>query len=277
MTGAIRKRRAIELLQRALDEIAVLKGNSGGIGSVEFKKWQRNTEVAIAHIFGDGARHVSDFKRIRYIPGVVSLGGGRRTDFLGPYVRGLDSAVSVLQSMIDEISEYWSGDEESATGDVDDVDKDGIQVESNEVFIVHGRDDGPKQAVARFLERLELSPIILHEQANEGLTIIEKFEQHSQVGFAVVLLTPEDVGRLASEGDSELRPRARQNVILELGFFLGKLGRKRTCALLVGDVEIPSDYAGVLYVSMDEQDAWKFELVRELKKAGFDVDANRIL
>ena len=119
--------------------------------------------------------------------------------------------------------------------------------------------------MARFLEQLELSPIILHEQPNQGRTIIEKFEEYSDVGFAVVLLTPDDVGGPADESSTQ-RPRARQNVILELGFFLGKLGRERTCALLVDDVEIPSDYDGVLYIPMDDQDAWRFPLIRELKK-----------
>lgn len=104
----------------------------------------------------------------------------------------------------------------------------------------------------------------------------EKFEEYSQVGFAVVLLTPEDVGSLANEEDSQLRPRARQNVVLELGFFIGNLGRDRTCALRVGDVETPSDYDGVLYTPMDEQGAWRMDLVGELKAAGFSVDANLV-
>ena len=175
--------------------------------------------------------------------------------------------------MIDEIREYWEDDERQAAGTVDG---DRLLAGSKEVFIVHGKDDGPKQAVARFLERLELSPIILHEQPNQGQTIIEKFVEYSKVGFAVVLLTPDDVGGPA-DGSDDQRARARQNVILELGFFLGKLGRERTCALLVDDVEIPSDYDGVLYIPMDGQGAWTMNLVRELKGAGLEVDANLAL
>ncbi|MGB8035837.1 MAG: nucleotide-binding protein, partial [Nitrososphaeraceae archaeon] len=97
------------------------------------------------------------------------------------------------------------------------------------VFIVHGHDDGSKNELASFLYRLGLTPIILHEQANEGRTVVEKFESYaSDVGYAFILLTPDDVG---GKDKAELKPRARQNVILELGYFMGKLGRDRVCGL----------------------------------------------
>jgi len=147
---------------------------------------------------------------------------------------------------------------------------------STEVFIIHGQDDGTKETVARFITKLDLEPVILHEQANQGRTIIDKFEQHAATaGFAIALLTPDDVGGLQGN-ENDWKPRARQNVILELGWFLGRLGRGRVCALKKGDVEEPSDYAGILYISMDTS-GWKIELVRELKSAGFDVDANLAL
>ena len=144
----------------------------------------------------------------------------------------------------------------------------------NKIFIVHGRDESARETVARFLERLELEPVVLHEQPNEGRTIIEKFEDYAGVGFAVVLLTPDDLGALKDEKDN-LKPRARQNVVFELGYFIGKLGRKNVCALLKGDVEKPSDYDGVLYPRLDDEGGWKMALIQELKAAGFDVDANR--
>ena len=145
-----------------------------------------------------------------------------------------------------------------------------------DVFIIHGHDDGTKETVARFIERLGLKPIILHEQPNQGQTIIEKFERHAEVAFAIALLTPDDIGSLAGEEQS-LKPRARQNVIFELGYFTGKLHRGRVCALTKGNVEIPSDYDGVLYIPFDASGAWRMELVRELKTAGFEVDANLAL
>ena len=147
---------------------------------------------------------------------------------------------------------------------------------TKEIFIVHGRDNETKETVARFLEHLDLEPVILHEQPNQGRTIIEKFEQHAQVGFAVALLTPDDIGAL-QEDARNLKSRARQNVIFEFGYFIGRIGRNRVCALTKGDVEIPSDYDGVVYIPLDDAGGWKMELVRELKGAGIDVDANRAL
>jgi hypothetical protein len=145
----------------------------------------------------------------------------------------------------------------------------------NQVFIVHGRDEELKETVARFISKLGLEPIILHEQANKGRAIIEKFEQCAEVGFAVILLTPDDVGSLK---DGNLRPRARQNVIFEMGYFIGRLTRTRVAALYKGnDMDLPSDYAGVIYTQVDAIGAWKFLLIKELQAAGFNVDANRAL
>ena len=142
---------------------------------------------------------------------------------------------------------------------------------ARKVFIVHGHDEGARESVARFLEQLQFDPIILHEQANRGRTIIEKIEAHGDVGFAVILLTPDDVG---SVKDGDLQPRARQNVLLELGYFIGRLGRSRVCALKRGDVEVPSDFGGVVYEPFDAGGAWKQALSRELQDAGFEIDWN---
>ena len=144
------------------------------------------------------------------------------------------------------------------------------------VFLVHGHDEYSKEAVARFVEGLGLKIIILHEQPNEGRTIIEKFEAYGSVPFAVVLLTPDDT--VVSDGDEgAVHYRARQNVIFELGFFVGKLGRQRVCALYKDGVEIPSDYSGVLFVRFDKAGAWRPLLTRELNSAGLPVDVTRLL
>lgn len=141
------------------------------------------------------------------------------------------------------------------------------------VFIVHGHDDLLKLEVARFSESLHLEPIILAEQPNLGRTIIEKFEKHaSDADFAIVLLTPDDLG--GTRHDS-ITGRARQNVILELGYFIGKLGRNRVCALYKSGVELPSDVLGVLYVSVDGD--WRIRLAREMKAAGVTVDLNHVV
>ena len=145
---------------------------------------------------------------------------------------------------------------------------------SNKVFVVHGHDGEAKEATARVLEKLGLDAIILHEQSSEGRTIVEKLEHYSDVGFAVVLLTPDDLGR--AKDATELKPRARQNVLLELGYFVGLLGRNRVCALRRTDVEIPSDYDGVVYTDYDNAGRWRYDLARELKAAGYDIDLNKI-
>lgn len=148
---------------------------------------------------------------------------------------------------------------------------------SRTVFVVHGRNDELKETVARFLDQLDLKPVILHEQPSGGRTVIEKFETHSDARFAVVLLTPDDVGRLAVDADTELQPRARQNVIFEWGFFVAKLGRRSVCALYAEGVEVPSDLSGVVYVELDHKGAWKLMLARELKAGGIDIDLNQAI
>lgn len=145
---------------------------------------------------------------------------------------------------------------------------------SNKVFIVHGHDGEARESVARFVSSIGLTPIILNEQANQGKTVIEKVEANSDVGFAVVLLTPDDMGR--SNSERKLEPRVRQNVLLELGYFIARLGRPKVCALKKGTVSIPSDFAGVVWEAM-EGEGWKLRLARELKAAGYEVDASRLL
>ena len=147
----------------------------------------------------------------------------------------------------------------------------------NDVFIVHGHDENAKLAMVNFVRTFDLNPIILDEKANEGQTIIEKFEAHAgEAGYAIVLLTPDDVG--ARKDDKEdSNPRARQNVILELGYFLGVLGRKRVCVLHKEGVELPSDIHGILYVSMDNNDGWKFKLAKEMKQAELPIDLNKLV
>lgn len=145
---------------------------------------------------------------------------------------------------------------------------------SKKVFIVHGHDEGSREKVARFLERMGFEAIILHEQANRGRTVIEKVIEYGNVSFAVVLLTPDDEGCVKG-GSPE--PRARQNVLLELGFFIGYLGRDKVCALKKGTLEIPSDFAGVVWETMDDNNGWKQSLSRELEAVGHEIDWNKVM
>ena len=274
------KAEAMRRLRVALDKIPDLKKSERE--SSEFDKWHRNTRIAIENVFGAESDHVKEFTKIDYYPIIggpivitdsTSDNNSRNHERQEYYIRALGRAATLLESMIEEIEEYWKDEAQEPAPYVSSTSG---RANTNEIFVIHGRDNETKVTVARFLEHLDLKPIILHEQSSQGRTIIEKFEQHAQVGFAVALLTPDDIGAL-QEDARNLKSRARQNVIFEFGYFIGRLGRNRVCALTKGDVEIPSDYDGVVYIPLDDAGGWKMELVRELKGAGIDVDANRAL
>lgn len=154
-----------------------------------------------------------------------------------------------------------------------------IEIKDNlrRIFIVHGHDEEMKEAVARATSKLNLEPIILHEQPNKGRTIIEKFENYSDVGFAIVLLSPDDFAYPKGVVPNEGKFRARQNVVLELGYFLAKLGRNRVVALYRNNdnFELPSDYLGVLYIPYDKEN-WKYKLADELKAIDPNIDKNKL-
>lgn len=151
---------------------------------------------------------------------------------------------------------------------------DKVMLSNKKVFIVHGHDNEAKTEAARVIEKLGLEAIILHEQASGGNTIIEKIERYTDVGFAIVLYTPCDEGY--SKQDTMPENRARQNVVFEHGYLIGKLGRSRVCALVKGNVETPGDISGVVYVPMDSAGAWRFTLVDEMNQAGFQLNKNDI-
>ena len=146
------------------------------------------------------------------------------------------------------------------------------EIDERTVFIVHGHDLAARDAVELFVRRVGLSPTILSERPNRGSTVIEKIEREGVCAFAVVLLTPDDRGGPKDSDPSSYRERARQNVLLELGYFIGKIGRNRVCALYKGNVEIPSDYSGVVWVRFDDAGAWKKELGKEFLAAKLPAD-----
>ena len=148
--------------------------------------------------------------------------------------------------------------------------------EIKNVFIVHGHDNMAKEAVSRFIEKIGAKAIILQEQPNLGRTIIEKFESNTNVDYTIVLLTPDDL-MIQNNENSEITYRARQNVIFELGYFLGKMGRKRFCILKKGKIEIPSDIYGLVYIDMDQSNGWKLSLAKELKNMEINIDLNRLV
>lgn len=150
-----------------------------------------------------------------------------------------------------------------------------VKLNKSQVFIVHGHDEAAKTKTARFIEKLGLTPIILHEQASGSKTVIEKIEAYSNVGFGIVLYTPCDIGA-KNEDNPDLKNRARQNVVFEHGFLIGKIGRGNVCALVKDNVETPNDISGVVYVKMDDDDAWHLKIARELRNSGYDIDMNKL-
>jgi len=142
------------------------------------------------------------------------------------------------------------------------------------VFIIHGRDPA-RFELAGFLAKLSIKPVIMEDESNRGDTLIEKLERElRRADFALAILTGDDEGHLAGHPD-EKKPRARQNTILEIGLAIGMLGRNRVAVLFREGIELPSDLHGVTYLPFSRISDVKLSIVRELKSAGLDVDANK--
>ena len=270
------KQKALELLRKAVAEIPDLVVS--GKNSPEFQKWNRRTAVAIEKIFAPDVKHMMEFRLVNFTNLTRTEHGGfiRHPWHTAEeaYKKGLEKACTLLESMIEEVEEFWP--ENRLPPDAPDISSRAVaNPNSKRVFVVHGHDGAAQDKVAKFLKELNLTPVILHEHPNQGLTIIEKFESlaDADIRFAVILLTPDDKC-FSKDSGAALKFRARQNVILELGFFLGKLGRKNVCILKKDNVEVPSDYDGVVYTPFDEQGGWQRKLMQELKAADFDIDAN---
>ena len=155
--------------------------------------------------------------------------------------------------------------------------KQGAVALGHKVFIVHGHRDSLTHQVARLVEKLGFEGIILSELPDRGRTVLQKFEDSSDVSYAIVLMTADDVGGKAEQnGEPKLKPRTRQNVLLELGYFVGKLGRPKVTILLEDGVEQPSDILGLLYTPVDQSAGWKLKLAQEMKASGLPVDMNKL-
>jgi predicted nucleotide-binding protein len=203
---------------------------------------------------------------------LITGGGNSPSEKLKDLKEDIQNKIDNLEGLIDKVELIKSEVEVPVSKPVP---INTSQIDTINIFIVHGHNTAVQQSVARTIEKLGLNPIILHEKPNEGKTIIEKFETHSNVGFAIILLTDDDEGKAKTEID--LKKRARQNVVLELGYFIGKLSRSKVLPLYSDGVELPSDIHGLLYTPLDKAENWKFAIVRELKAAGYSVDANKLL
>ncbi len=259
---------AIKKLNELISRLNSLPHFVDGGPNHEFDKWKRNCKLAIKKIFDES--YVEEFSKIKFVPSMIYLGMDR-SDFIKGHNKGREKAKAKLESFIEEIEDYW---DEPTIDNTSDFKIENTKIlEKSKVFIVHGHDELAKTEIARYLEKLNIEPIILHEQASESKTVIEKIEKYgNEVGFAVVLYTECDVG---GKCENTLQSRARQNVILEHGYFIAHLGRKNTCALVKGKVETPSDISGVVYVPMNDS-SWHLDLAKELKSSGYEIDFNKL-
>jgi predicted nucleotide-binding protein len=242
--------RKLELLNAAIDAAS---GAADTTQSCE--EWKQRAVSVLRSTLGSAHASVAAASEARFSPYVISLTMSDQ-DWRESRQHGVNEVVALLKGATIEV--------EAATED-EPVTRT-IEARGKRIFVVHGHDGATKLEVTDFLHRLTGErQVILHEQADRGRTIIEKFEDHAEeAGFAVVILTGDDEGR--AKGTKQFRSRARQNVVLELGFFIGHLGRDHVVALLEGGVEVPSDLHGVLYKELSGN--WQMELVDELRAAG---------
>ncbi|MGA3251871.1 MAG: nucleotide-binding protein, partial [Paraburkholderia sp.] len=257
---------------QAFDVATVPTGNSPGLTALSAA-----IKDTLERCFGENTsafRRFEDAASLSWHPMIIMYGG--HTTPAHEYLAGVKAKIEHSVALLQEAQRVLREDLADVQHEAEPATAHAEQpaVLSRRVFVVHGHDEGARETVARFLEKIGFEPIILHEQASRNRTVIEKIEAFHDVGFAVVLLTPDDEGCVKG-GQPE--PRARQNVLLELGYFMGRLGRDKVCALKRGEVDIPSDFAGVVWVAIDAGNGWKQALGQELEAAGHEVDWNKVM
>lgn len=215
-----------------------------------FIAWNNSLIRFLEKKYGIASSTTTNFKERSYSLGVYAL-GTPESSFIRAYKQDMQITLRELEILLEE---------ETTSDDIQTTPPLTQKINTKKVFIVHGRDNSKKYEVYDFLYQQGLTPIILHEQVNNGQTIIEKIENNSDVACAIILLTPDDEGRLKSSTNN-LKTRARQNVIFEAGYFMGKLGRNRTI-ILSGVEESMSDIDGIVYLDIDN---YKSDLLKELK------------
>ncbi len=252
----------------------------GLIEKVENLRYNENQEdelieeskMVISILFGDTTHYLHTVRNISFSP-VVFRGMGALIDNKSAessFNYGKEQLLILLRIIIKDLKIRSKINQPKSL--------DMNTINSKKIFIVHGHNNEMKESVARTISNLKLVPIILHEQPSQGNTIIEKFENNSDVAFAIVLLSADDKGFNKNENPDTAKLRSRQNVIFELGYFIGKIGRNRVLALYedVANFELPSDYSGVIFIKYDNAAFWKYSLVKELKAIGIQVSADDI-
>jgi predicted nucleotide-binding protein len=236
----------------------------------EKDKIKKRLEMLIRNKFGNDSHYLNDLLETEfyYHPLIWFAGQDLSREDRETWEEGKQKWCNLVETMIEEIQSFSSGKTLPEPKNKDN--KNGQRI-----FVVHGHDNEMVETVARFIIKLGFEPIILREQPNQGRTIIEKFEDFSDVDFALVLFSPDDEGKSIEE--EILHKRPRQNVVFELGFFIGRLGRQNVVVLHreVNDFEMLSDFQGVLFEPYRE--GWEFRVAKEIKAAGFEVNLNNLV
>lgn len=251
-----------ERFKKIYDDIDVLIEHRVRTASQEFISWKTRAERFLRAHYGENSKEVVNFENTHFSLMIYTF-NETESDYIEACKSGLVESKAVFEVYLEELKENDITPDNEATQD--------NSISKSKVFVVHGHDEALKQEVARIVEKQGLEAIILSEQANHGKTIIEKFEENTDVGAAICLFTGDDYGKAKDVEDDNLR--ARQNVVFEAGYFMGKLGRENVILIANPEIELPSDLQGVVYTN---EKSWQIDVLKELKAIGYNVDFNKL-
>lgn len=272
----------LEIIYKEINRLIEMNATTA---TQEFQDWKLKAARFLSHYFGMQSIEMEQFRKTQFHP---IFDYDDESKCIECCKKGLEATKRVFETYLDDIStdmldkaeksmqqklkemRQWQH-EDMLLANISQRTSMARTKEYKKVFIVHGHDNALKQEVARMVEKQGLEAIILSEQANRGKTIIEKFEEHSDVGAAICLFTGDDYGK-AKDATSE-NLRARQNVVFEAGYFMGKLGRENVIIVADKNLELPSDMQGVVYTDAGN---WKTEVLQELDKIGYAIDFNKL-
>ena len=252
-----------EKLEKLIAQIDTLISAGVDCGNPDFCAWKEESTRFLIRVYGADSHELKRFNSFHFTLTCFSS-GTPSYEFNAACVRDLERVKAIFKSYMEEMDEDNFSNSDNAARPVSRSMK--------KVFIVHGHDGELKQSVARLVEKQNLTAVILGEQVNRGATIIEKIEKNDEVGAAICLFTADD--KCIEDGEGNVTMRARQNVVFEAGYFIGKLGRENVILLAENGIDIPSDLSGVVYTDVNN---WQLSVCAELKRIGFSIDLNRLI
>ena len=248
-----------EKLQALIDTAKALIDKQATESDGEFFTWHEKAIRVLTSIYGKQSDQYKSFEQITFKVTWAYISTTANDSKIKACAMGLVKSIGILSSYLEEMKEN------------DTEETEVVNYDFSKVFIVHGHDSQLKESVARLVDRQQhIEAIILSEQRNRGKTLIEKLEKHSDVGGAICLFSADDVGR--EKDEKRGKPRARQNVVFEAGYFMGKLGRDHIIIIADKAVELPSDLNGILYT---DKESWKHDVLAELEEMGYDIDFSK--